>query len=73
MIRRSVDRRDCSRQCVSGEGVRKEVIPGRGVTSDRCAWLRLIGGSNFKAIDWRDGSKIIPTTLGLAGGRGWMK
>lgn len=29
-------------------------IPGRGLRSDRCAWLKLIGGSNLKAIDWRD-------------------
>lgn len=70
MIRCSVDGRDCSRQCLSGEGVGKVGIPGRGVTSDRCAWLKLIGGSDFKAIDWRDGSIIIPTTLGLAGERG---
>lgn len=28
----------------------------------------------FKATDWRDGSIIIPTTLGLAGGGvDWMK
>lgn len=37
----SVDGRDWSRQCVSGGGVGKVGIPGRGVTSDRCAWLKL--------------------------------
>lgn len=33
----------------SEEGVGKVGIPGRGVTSDRCAWLKLIGGSQLQS------------------------
>lgn len=53
MIRCSVDDWNCSRQSVSGEGVGKVSMPGRGATSDRCAWLKLIGGSNFKLLSHR--------------------
>lgn len=67
MIRCSVNGWDCSRQSVSGEGVGKVGIPGRGVTSDRCAWLKLIGGSNFKAIDWRDGIYNCTYRFGASG------